>query len=335
MRAGLRSLSVFLLSAALTGCNDWQSALHPASPQSDEIHFLFLIFLGVAAFVWTAVMLALLIGLLRRKPVREHPLQTNPSAEQTAAHTIFGLSLATIATVLTLSVLSYLAQRTVFAKDGNNPVIRVIGHQWWWEVQYEGEPDQRFTTANEIRIPVGQAVAIKLETRDVIHSFWVPSLSGKMDQINNQENDLQITATKPGVYRGQCAEFCGMQHAHMGFEVVAMPRDQYEDWRNNQLKSAQPPQDPVARAGELVFRGRGCAVCHTISGTPAGGKLGPDLTHLASRRTIAAATLPLTPGNLAGWISDPQHIKPGNRMPPVRLDGKELSALVRYLESLQ
>src|SRR3954467_5410473 len=126
-----------------------------------------------------------------------------------------------------------------------------------------------------------------------------------------------------------------MQHAHMGFEVVAMPSDQYADWRANQLKSAQPPQDPEAQQGELVFRGRGCAVCHTITGTQAGGNLGPDLTHLASRRTIAAATLPLTPGNLAGWISDPQHIKPGNRMPPVQLDGRQLSALVRYLGSLQ
>jgi cytochrome c oxidase subunit II len=335
MRIGLRSVAAFLLAAFLTGCNDWQSALHPAAPQSDEIHSLFLIFLAVAAFVWTAVMLALLIGLIRTKPAREDPLQINANSERTAAHTIFGLSLATIATVLALSVLSYLAQRTVFAKSANNPVIRVIGHQWWWEVKYEGEPDQTFTTANEIRIPVGQPVAVKLETRDVIHSFWVPSLSGKMDQINNQENELQLTATKPGVYRGQCAEFCGMQHAHMAFEVVAMPRDQYEDWRTNQLKSATPPEDPELQKGELVFRGRGCAVCHTISGTQAGGKLGPDLTHLASRRTIAAATLPLTPGNLAGWISDPQHIKPGNRMPPVQLAGQELSALVRYLGSLQ
>jgi cytochrome c oxidase subunit 2 len=335
MRTGLRTTSAFLLAAVLTGCNDWQSALHPAAPQADEIHKLFLIFFGVAAFIWSAVMLALLIGLLRSKPERNDPLQTNPSSERSAGQTIFGLSLATVAIVLTLSVLSYLAQRTVFAKDGNNPVIRVIGHQWWWEVQYEGPPDQRFTTANEIRIPVGQPVAIKLETRDVIHSFWVPSLSGKMDQINAQENDLQLTATKPGVYRGQCAEFCGMQHAHMGFEVVAMPPDQYAEWRANQLKSVQPPQDPEAQQGELVFRGRGCAVCHTITGTQAGGNLGPDLTHLASRRTIAAATLPLTPGNLAGWISDPQHIKPGNRMPPVQLDGRQLSALVRYLGSLQ
>jgi cytochrome c oxidase subunit II len=335
MRIGLRSIAAFLLAAILTGCNDWQSALHPAAPQSDEIHSLFLIFLAVAAFVWTAVMLALLIGLIRRRPAHEHPLQTNAISERAAAHTIFGFSLVTIATVLALSVLSYLAQRTVFAKSPNNPVIRVIGHQWWWEVKYEGDPAQTFTTANEIRIPVGQPVSIKLETRDVIHSFWVPSLSGKMDQINNQENDLQLTATKPGVYRGQCAEFCGMQHAHMGFEVVAMRRDQYDDWRTNQLKSAQPPQEPELQKGELVFRGRGCAVCHTISGTPAGGKLGPDLTHLASRRTIAAATLPLTPGNLAGWISDPQHIKPGNRMPPVQLAGQELSALVSYLGSLQ
>jgi cytochrome c oxidase subunit 2 len=335
MRTGLRSSAALLLAAALTGCNDWQSALHPASPKSDEIHSLFLIFLGVAVFVWTAVMLALLIALIRRKPLRPNPLETSPAAETTAAQTIFGLSVATAIVVLGLSVLSYLAQRTVFAKDTSAPVVRVVGHQWWWEVKYEGNPDQQFTTANEIRIPVGRPVTVKLETRDVIHSFWVPSLGGKMDLINNQDNELQLTATKPGVYRGQCAEFCGIQHAHMGFEVIALPPDQYEDWRAKQVKSAQPPQDAELQKGETVFRGRGCAVCHTISGTPAGGKLGPDLTHLASRRTIAAATLPLTPGNLGGWISDPQHIKPGNRMPPVKLEGEELSALVRYLGSLQ
>jgi cytochrome c oxidase subunit 2 len=190
-------------------------------------------------------------------------------------------------------------------------------------------------TANEIRVPVGQPVTINLETRDVIHSFWAPALAGKMDLINNQHNELQFTATKPGVYRGQCAEFCGLQHAHMGFEVVALERADYDDWIEAQRGSAKVPADPDSQRGEAIFLGRGCALCHTIQGTPAGGKLGPDLTHLASRRTIAAATLPLTPGNLAGWISDPQHIKPGNLMPSIPLNGPDLTALVHYLGSLQ
>ncbi len=335
MGARLRASYSFAIALLLTGCNGWQSALDPRAPQSGEIKSLFLIFVGVAAFVWTAVMLALLVGLIRRKRPRPDPLQVSESAERSAGTTIFGLSLATAAVVLGLSILSYLAQRTVFAKSADTPVVRVIGHQWWWEVLYESTPDQSFTTANEIRVPVGQPVKLKLETRDVIHSFWAPTLNGKMDLINGQENELEINASKPGIYRGQCAEFCGLQHAHMAFEIVALPPAQYEEWRANQLKSAQAPSDPQAQRGEELFRARGCALCHTIQGTPAGGRVGPDLTHLASRRSIAAATLPNTPGNLGGWISDPQHIKPGNLMPDVRLQGAELSALVRYLGSLQ
>jgi cytochrome c oxidase subunit 2 len=319
----------------LTGCDRWQSALDPAGLQSAAIKDLLVIFVGVAAFVWTAVMLALLIALVRRKAPRRHPLDMDVAGERRAGQTIFGLSAATAAVVLVLSVLSYLAQGTVFGKATDAPVVGVIGHQWWWEVRYEGEQDRTFTTANEIRVPVGRPVTVKLETRDVIHSFWVPSLTGKMDLINNQENDLQFTATRPGIYRGQCAEFCGLQHAHMAFDVVAVPSDKYEDWRMRQLQPAHTPPDGEAQRGALLFRARGCAVCHTIRGTPAGGRLGPDLTHIASRRTIAAGTLPFTPGNLAGWIADPQHIKPGNLMPPTPLAGSDLNALVRYLGGLR
>ncbi len=319
----------------LTGCNDWQSALHPAGPQASEIHSLFMIFLAVAAFVWTAVMLALLVALLRGRRPRPDSLATDAAAESRAGCTIFSLAVGTVVVVLALSVLSYLAQRTVFAKSDDAPLIRVIGHQWWWEVQYVSNPDRTFTTANEIRIPVGAPVRLKLETRDVIHSFWVPALSGKMDLINNQDNQLQITASKLGVYRGQCAEFCGLQHAHMAFQVVALPREQYDEWLLQQLKPAQSPTDPEQQRGQTVFRERGCAVCHTITGTSAGGRIGPDLTHLASRRTIAAGTLPLTPGNLAGWIANPQHVKPGNLMQSVKLEGDELNALIVYLGSLR
>jgi cytochrome c oxidase subunit 2 len=334
MAARSKRFGALALALGLGGCNEWQSALVPGASEASDIKFLFLIFLGVAAFVWTAVMLALLVGLLRRKPPRPDPLASNPRTERSVGQIVFTLSVATALIVLGLSIVSYFGQRSVFAKSVDAPVIRVIGHQWWWEVHYEGEPDKRFITANELRVPVGQPVTVKLETRDVIHSFWVPSLAGKVDQINNQENQLQFTAAKPGVYRGQCAEFCGLQHAHMGFEVVALPPKEFDAWRDNQRGPARPPSDPEAKRGGTLFIGRGCALCHTIKGTPASGKLGPDLTHLASRRTIGAATLPRTPGNLGGWISDPQHVKPGNFMPPVPLQGPELNAIVRYLESL-
>jgi cytochrome c oxidase subunit 2 len=238
--------------------------------------------------------------------------------------------------VLMLSVVSYLAQNVVFAKSADAVSIQVIGHQWWWEVKYDGPtPDQSFTTANEIRVPVGKPVRARLESRDVIHSFWVPSLNGKMDLITGQTNETEFKAERPGVYRGQCAEFCGLQHALMALEVIALPADQYEAWRSQQLKSPRVADDPVLAHGDSLFRAKGCGLCHTISGTPAGGKIGPDLTHVGGRRTIGAGTLPMTAGNLAGWIVDPQHIKPGNKMPAVPLAAKDLDTLVSYLEALK
>jgi cytochrome c oxidase subunit 2 len=335
MAARIKPIVALAAAMTLAGCNDWQSALSPRGVPASDIHWLLLIFSVVAAIIWTAVMLALLYALIRRKELRLDPLDVSPRRERSIGQIILTLAVATVVIVLALSIVSYLGQRTVFAKAANAPVVRVIGHQWWWEVKYEGPPDQSFTTANEIRVPVGEPVTVKLETRDVIHSFWVPNLAGKMDQINGQENEIQFTATKEGVYRGQCAEFCGLQHAHMGFDVVALSRADYDQWRAAQLKSAQVSSDPQIQSGELIFRGRGCALCHTISGTQAGGRLGPDLTHLASRTSVASSTLPMTPGNLAGWISDPQHIKPGNLMPAVPLDGRELSALVHFLWSLK
>lgn len=335
MAAGLRWTPALAAALCLTGCSGWQSALDAGGPQSAEIKWLFLIFVVLSACIWTAVVLVLLIGLLQRRASSAGPLDVDAASERTAGRTILGFSIATAAVVLGLSVLSYVAQRTVFAKSADTPVVRVIGHQWWWEIHYEGDPDRSFTTANEIRIPVDTPVTLKLETRDVIHSFWVPALAGKMDLINNQENQLQLTATRPGVYRGQCAEFCGLQHAHMAVQVIALPHGQYEAWRTHQTEPARPSSNADMRRGEVIFRARGCALCHTVRGTLAGGRLGPDLTHLASRRTIAAGTLPLTPGNLAGWISNPQHIKPGNLMPAVPLSGDDLNTLVRYLGSLQ
>jgi cytochrome c oxidase subunit 2 len=178
-------------------------------------------------------------------------------------------------------------------------------------------------------------VRVRLETRDVIHSFWVPTLAGKMDQISGHPNEQQLVATRPGVYRGQCAEFCGREHAKMALLVVATSPEEFAGWRDAQNRAADPPADPVRRAGLRVVESRGCMLCHTIRGTLAGGRLGPDLTHLASRRSIAAGTTPLTPGHLAGWIADPQHIKPDTQMPPSALSGAELSAVVAFLMGLK
>jgi cytochrome c oxidase subunit II len=332
----LRSGLVVVATCVLTSCTGRQSSFNAQAAQSEEIKRILLSFIVVSTAVWIAVMLVLLFGLIRRRTLREQPLEFHEAFEGRAASVVFVAGVATTIAVLALSVVSYGAQRTVFANDPAAVTVKVTGHQWWWEVQYEAEsPHLSFTTANEIRVPVGQAVTVQLESADVIHSFWVPSLTGKMDLITGQRNTVQFTANNPGVYRGQCAEFCGVQHAHMAFTVTVLPPDEYRRWRDQQNQSAHDPTDPLSIRGEQLFRGRGCGLCHTIRGTLAGGQLGPDLTHIASRETIAAGTLPRNSGNLAAWIADPQHIKPGNLMPKTSLRSDELIAILHYLEQLQ
>ncbi len=225
------------------------------------------------------------------------------------------------------------------ASTGNPPPgpaavrLEITGHQWWWEVRYlNDEPSQQFQTANEIHIPVGKVVEITLRTADVIHSFWVPALAGKTDQIPGQENHTWIDAKRPGIYRGQCGEYCGQQHAHMAFEVVASAPDDFERWRTQQLQPAR--SNIAAGAGQDLFITH-CGICHTVRGTAAAGILGPDLTHVMSRRMIAAATLPNNPGSLGAWIADPQHIKPGNYMPRLDLSGPQLALVLQYVKSLK
>jgi cytochrome c oxidase subunit 2 len=332
----LRSALAVAATCILTSCTGWQSSLNAQAPQSEEIRRILLIFVVIAAVVWLGVMLALLFGLLRRKRSTSQPLDLHQGFERRAGGVILALGAATLVTVLALSVVSYGGQRTVFAHEPSPVTIKITGHQWWWEVEYMADsPHLSFTTANEIRVPVGQPVTVQLESADVIHSFWVPSLTGKMDLITGQQNSIQFTAKTPGVYRGQCAEFCGLQHAHMAFTVRALPGDEFSRWRDHQNQGAESPNDPLGTHGEQLFRGKGCALCHTIRGTLAGGQLGPDLTHIAERETIAAGTLPHNPGTLAAWISDPQHIKPGNLMPKMPLRSDELIAILHYLEQLQ
>jgi cytochrome c oxidase subunit 2 len=210
--------------------------------------------------------------------------------------------------------------------------LQVTGHQWWWEVTYEGSrPNQVFATANEIHIPVGRPVLIELKAADVIHSFWVPGLGGKTDAIPGRTNLTWLQADRAGVYRGQCAEFCGLQHAHMAVIVVADPPAAFEAWRSGQLAIA-------SRAGQDEGRGlfeSRCGACHTVRGTVAIGVVGPDLTHLMSRTTIAAGALPNNDASRLGWISNPQALKPGARMPATDLSAGELHLVGAYLETLR
>ena len=218
-----------------------------------------------------------------------------------------------------------------------NPIsIQVIGHQWWWEVVYPNtDPSQQVTTANEIHIPVGVPVVLNTASRDVIHSFWAPNLQGKRDLIPGYTTALWFEADRPGVFRGQCAEFCGLQHAKMAFYIVAEEPAKFQDWLQHQIAPAPSPDTDQKRRGQQVFESNACVMCHTVRGTLAGSRVGPDLTHVASRISLAAGTLPNNPGNLAAWIVDSQSIKPGNRMPPNMLPASDLQDLLAYLESLK
>jgi cytochrome c oxidase subunit 2 len=210
--------------------------------------------------------------------------------------------------------------------------IRVTGHMWWWEAQYPNGAH----TANEIHIPAGRPVRFALTSADVIHSFWVPQLQVKSDMIPGRVNTLPVEADRPGRYRGQCAEFCGLQHAQMIFWVVADTPASFDRWVANEALEAAEPPDPKAAQGRDVFLNQTCAGCHVIRGTPASSSpIGPDLTHLATRETLGAGVLPNTRAALAAWVSDPQIDKPGAVMPPTDLTAPELDALLDYLQSLK
>lgn len=215
--------------------------------------------------------------------------------------------------------------------------IAVTGERWFWAVRYldPHDPSGSFTTANQIVIPTGEPVRLLLGSNDVIHSFWVPKLGGKMDMIPGKTNIHWIEADQPGVYRGQCAEYCGLQHAKMAFVVLAVPPATFGQWRSVQLSSnLRRPIDPeLLRAGETVFATH-CAACHAIRGTSAGGIVGPDLSHFGGRATIAAGSLPNTPANLAYWIGHTQQVKPGAQMPPIPLTPKETAKITAFLEAL-
>jgi cytochrome c oxidase subunit II len=251
---------------------------------------------------------------------------------------IVGVSVALTAVILFVflvaSVWSERAMSSVAAASAVS--IDITGHQWWWEVEYEDPtPSHRARTANEIHIPVGQPVVLKVTSHDVIHSLWIPNLQGKRDLIPGYTTAIWLQADRPGVYRGQCAEFCGLQHAHMALMVTAESNDQFQQWLTAQWQEAALPSSPTEYRGRDVFLASTCTQCHTVRGTIAGATLGPDLTHVASRGTLAAATIPNTIGHRAGWVVDSQRIKPGNRMPPNSIRGDDLQALLAYLGNLK
>jgi cytochrome c oxidase subunit 2 len=338
-RDGWRAPAAAATLLALAACRHAvnQSALHPAGPQARKISDLWWFSLATAAAVYV-VTIGLLLWAAWRARRRERtgaPLPADSERRMTRA-VAAGLGV-TVAILLTFLVYDLSVGRTLSPAPGRDPItINVIGHQWWWEVQYpDTTPHGRVTTANEIHVPVGRPVVLLLTSRDVIHSIWVPNLAGKKDLIPGYVQSVWFQADTAGIYRGQCAEFCGYQHAKMSLLVIAEPPEQYQRWLAQSRQPAPPPTDPVARRGQEIFLTSTCVMCHSIEGTPAGSNVGPNLTHLASRRTLGAGTLPNNRGNLAGWIVDPQRVKPGTLMPPNSLAPRDLDALLTYLQGLR
>jgi cytochrome c oxidase subunit 2 len=218
------------------------------------------------------------------------------------------------------------------AASSTDLTIEAIGHQWYWEFRY---PGTKAVTADEMHIPVDTRINLVATTADVIHSFWVPELNRKIDTIPGERNRILIYANQAGIYRGQCAEYCGLQHAHMSMLVFAEPKAQFRAWLRRQSAPAAAPHTPLERRGEDVFLNGACSSCHTIRGTSARGFVGPDLTHLASRTTLAGVAIPNSRSYLGRWITDSQHFKPGNQMPDLQLGSAQLRALVAYLGSLK
>ncbi len=320
---------------------NFQSAVNAAGQQAARIAGLWWFFVVLLAVVFLVVMGATLWALLRNPPGREWIERTHVPAgpvESRLTRTVTIASVATVVILLVLLVASVSVGKAVaeFGQTKNGLTIEVTGNQWWWAVRYlNDDPSRILVTANEMHIPVGRPVQIRGMSNDVIHSFWVPNLHGKRDLIPSRITTETIEADQPGAYRGQCAEFCGLQHAHMALWVIAEPEADFERWMAHQLEEAAAPLDPVKLRGQQVFLNNACVYCHTIRGTSAAGQVAPDLTHLATRRTLAAGTLPNTKGNLGGWIADPQTIKPGNHMASINLKPEDLQSLLEYLESLE
>ncbi|HJQ38495.1 MAG TPA: c-type cytochrome [Thermoanaerobaculia bacterium] len=308
--------------------SSFQSALNPAGFHAEKIASLWNVFLIVSGVVYALVMLALLLALFHR---RREP--ANPKRALAAVSVATG---ATVLTLFALLVSSMFTSRGLAADGGTDMTLTVTGRQWWWQVDYEHpDPSKRLTTADEIVIPVGARVSITLKAPDVIHSLWIPNLQGKRDLIPGKDGVLRLRAERAGVYRGQCAEFCGQQHAKMALWVTALAPADYARWIASQRQPARPPSTPRQQQGLNVFMSAQCPLCHNITGTDAYGRTGPDLTHIAGRRSIAAGTLPNRRDALAQWILDPQHVKAGSFMPPTPLPRDALEPLLDYLESLQ
>jgi len=333
---------VALLPLLLGACSyqHYQSDFGAAATEDRQFLILFWIFIAVCGVMYALVIAFLIAGLARRRTEaeanvvetgrhhRSHPLMRTTLIGWTA---LIGVGLAA------LSIASFFADRSMAKAATNEKLsITLTGNQWWWDIVYNSnDASKTMRTANELHLPVGVPTRILLNSADVIHSLWIPSLGGKQDLIPGRQNDITFVPQKIGIFRGQCAEFCGTQHAHMALVVVVQSYPDFIKWWDHQLQPAVAPRTPLQMAGYQYVTSGPCSACHNIGGTPASGTVAPDLTHLASRKSLAASTMPMTEGNLYGWVEDPQSLKPGVKMPTIGVEPDKLHAVVAYLETLK
>ena len=328
-------------AAVITACGGNQSALDAAGIQAEQLEGLWWAFFYVTLFVYVTVIAVLIAAFLKRKvPQGSLPdKESDVISERRAGNLVKAAVAVTVITMFVLMITSFRAGRAIDRLANVTPevAIKVTGHQWWWEIEYQDEqtPGNNVMTANEIHVPVGQPVKLMLQSNDVIHSLWMPNMHGKKDLIPIYPTTFYFQADKPGTYWGQCAEFCGYQHAKMRFQVIAESESDFNAWLNAGRQVPPPPTAEPETRGRQIFTASVCAQCHTIAGTGANGRVGPDLTHVASRPYIAAGSLQNGRDNLAQWVTDPQHFKPGIRMPMNQFSDEDLTALVAYLRSLK
>jgi cytochrome c oxidase subunit 2 len=340
VRAALASMLFAAAPAALATIAAQHDAQAPAGPQAAALFDLWLLMLGACAVVFVAVMAALALALWRapRAALSAPPdVSSLSKAEPNISRPVAIGVAASLIALLALLIASVFTDRALATLPVADAVhVELIAHQWWWEANYDdADPSKVFSTANELHVPVGRPIVLTLKADDVIHSFWVPSLGGKKDLIPGRVSTLALRADKPGVYRGQCAEYCGYQHAKMALFVIAEAPADYERWASRQRQPAATPADELPKRGADLFVNTTCAMCHTVQGTTAQGRHAPDLTHVAGRATLAAGALANNAGTRAAWIANPQSIKPGANMPAHQFPPADLAAINAFLGTLR
>jgi cytochrome c oxidase subunit 2 len=325
---------------SLCGCEKARSALAPVTSEAAGIAHTWWLFFAICTAVYLIVV-ALVIGAWLKHRAQAlsappAPLTIEPKAEHRTHRLVTWAAVVTVIILIGLLTADLWFQHGIGPRGGTPLTVRLTGHQWWWAAEYQNpDASEVFETANELHVPIGRPIRLLLESNDVIHSFWVPRIHGKRDLVPGHPASLSFQIDQPGRYEGNCAEFCGFQHAHMEITVVAEAPEHFEAWAQVQRSQAPEPTNDLQRRGRDLFEHSTCAMCHTVQGTTAHSRVGPVLTHFASHRELGAGAVPNTRDHLARWITDPQTVKPGVRMPPIALSTPDLEAMLAYLETLK